>query len=280
LEKANRLSGGSLGVVKRALQSFGDAGAPAAAAGIAYYALFSLFPLLLLLIAFGSRFLQGGQVYTQVLDIVRNVIPVSQSLVEENVQVVVRFGQSVGVIGTLGLVWSASGVFNLLIRSVNKAWEQAEQRGFVQRRLMAIAIVGLLLVLLFLSVVSTTAFNLLPRVIPQLGTAISIYGTLIWSLLSTVVPLFFSLFLFVALYRWVPNTEVTWPQALWGGGVAAALWEMAKRGFAWYLSAGLARYQVVYGSLGTVVALMFWIYLSAWIALFCAHLSAAIGNGE
>jgi membrane protein len=278
-EKVNRLSGGGLGAVKRAVQHFGDAGGSAAAAAIAYYALFSLFPLLLLLISVGSRFLQSEQVYSRVLEVVREVIPVSQGLVEENVQEVARFGEPVGIVSGVGLVWSASGVFTLLIRNINKAWAQAEQRSFVKRRLMAIGIVGLLLVLLILSLASTTLFSLLPRVFPQQWAGISVYNTLIWKALSAIIPLLFSLFLFVSLYRWVPNTKVSWSQALWGGIVAAAVWEAAKRGFAWYLSAGLARYRVVYGSLGTVVALMFWTYLSAWIALFGAHVSAAI-RGE
>lgn len=279
-DKANRLSGGILGIVRRAWQQFGDAGGSAAAAAIAYYALFSLFPLLLLLIAVGGRFLQSEQVYGLVLDMVRNVMPASQGLVEENLQEVMRLREPVGIVGVVGLLWSASGVFTLLIRNIGKAWEQAAQRSFVQRRLMAIAIVGLLLILLVLSVASTTAFSVLPRSVPQRWVEIVIYKTPIWAVLSTVIPWVLSLFLFVALYRWVPNTEVTWRQALWGGAVAASGWEVAKRGFAWYLRAGLARYHVVYGSLGAVVALMFWIYLSSWIALFGAHISAAIQSEE
>jgi membrane protein len=84
--------------------------------------------------------------------------------------------------------------------------------------------------------------------------------------------------LFLALYRWVPNTTVPWRAALWGAGVAAPLWEMAKRGFVWYLSSGLARYSLVYGSLGTVVALMFWLYLSASITFLGAHLTAKVAS--
>ena len=58
--------------------------------------------------------------------------------------------------------------------------------------------------------------------------------------------------------------------------VAASAWEVTKSAFGWFLSSGLVRHQLVYGSLGTVVALMLWIYLSSLITLFGAHLSAAI----
>jgi membrane protein len=60
--------------------------------------------------------------------------------------------------------------------------------------------------------------------------------------------------------------------------VATIGWELVKAAFAWYLSSGLARHHLVYGSLGAVVALMLWIYLSSLIILFGAHIGAAIGQ--
>ncbi len=76
----------------------------------------------------------------------------------------------------------------------------------------------------------------------------------------------------------MPNTEVKRRAAFWGALVAALAWEVAANGLAWYLKSGLVQYELVYGSLGAVVALMFWIYLSSWITLFGAHLSAAIAQ--
>jgi membrane protein len=167
-----------------------------------------------------------------------------------------------------------------LARNINRAWSQAEERGFFKGRLVALAMVGALAALLILSVLSTAAFNLLPRMhVPLLGS-LSLYKTAMWPLATGILAWLFSFGLFVALYRWVPNTSVPWPAALWSAGVAALLWEGAKRGFTWYLDAGLARYSLVYGSLGTVIALMFWLYLSAWITFFGAHLTAAIADHQ
>ena len=61
-----------------------------------------------------------------------------------------------------------------------------------------------------------------------------------------------------------------------GAAVAAVGWELANGAFKWYLTSGLARYQLVYGSLGALIALMLWIYISSIIVLFGAHLSATI----
>jgi membrane protein len=64
-----------------------------------------------------------------------------------------------------------------------------------------------------------------------------------------------------------------WPGAL----LAAVLFEIAKAGFATYL-AHFARYQVVYGSLGGVIALLFWVYISANILLYGAEVAAEYGH--
>jgi uncharacterized BrkB/YihY/UPF0761 family membrane protein len=58
--------------------------------------------------------------------------------------------------------------------------------------------------------------------------------------------------------------------------VAATAAEITKSGFTWFLSSGLARYDLIYGSLGTIIILMLSIYLIALILLLCAHLSASI----
>jgi len=82
------------------------------------------------------------------------------------------------------------------------------------------------------------------------------------------------------MYRWLPNARVPWEGALWGAAVATGLWQLAGSGFLWYLGSGLARYELVYGSIGAVVVLLLWIYLAGWVTLAGAHLSAAIGQGR
>lgn len=82
--------------------------------------------------------------------------------------------------------------------------------------------------------------------------------------------------LFLALYRWVPNTSVHWIVAIWGALAASIAWKVATAGFNWYLSSGMGSYSLVYGSLGAIVALLFLIFIVSMITLFGAHLSAAI----
>jgi membrane protein len=275
---ADRLSGGLLGLLKDSFRRFGDARAPEAAASMAYYAFFSLFPLMLTLIALGSFFLEREQASQQVVEFVVQGIPISRELIERNVKQVLDLRGTVGVVGLVGLLWSATGVFSVLAHNVNRAWSEAESRSFLERRLVALGMVGALAGLLALSVLSTVVLSLLPQLQIPLAGGMSIYDTTSWAVLSNLVPWMFTFLMFLALYRWVPNTVVAWPAAAAGALIATLAWEGITGVFTWYLRSGLVRYELIYGSLGAVVVLMLWIYLGSWITLLGAHLSAAVAR--
>ncbi len=276
--RVNDLTRGSLGVVYDAIQRFGRARAAEAAASIAYYTFFSLFPLLLALIVAGSFVMESQQVQRQVLDFVAEVFPVAQQLIERNIQRVLQLRGTVGIVALVGLLWSATGALTVLIRNINLAWPEAEPRNFLEDRLMALGMVSGLAVLLVISSVSNTVLNILARFSVPIGGGLSVDETPLWTVLLGAVPRTFVFLALLGLYRWVPNTKVRWSEALWGALVAAPAGEIATNGFTWYLSSGIARYELVYGSLGTVVALMLWIYISALVTLFGAHLSAAVAR--
>jgi membrane protein len=277
-QKANALSGGVLGIIRDTIESFGEARGSEAAASMAYYTLFSLFPLLLALVAAGSYFLNQQRVFQQVVDLISQAFPISQALIRENIQQVLEMRGPVGLIGLAVALWSATGAFTVLTRNVNRAWQKAEPRDFFQNRLVALGIVGSLALLLVISLLLSTVLNVLSCFQVPLIDLDSLYGTPLWTTLSDLVPWLLILVLFLGLYRWVPNVEVPWLAAFWAALVAAIAWELAANAFAWYVGSGLARYKLVYGSLGTVVALTFWIYLSSWIIIFGAHLGAAVSR--
>jgi membrane protein len=277
-QRMNELSRGRLGIVKDAIDSFSEARGSEAAAGMAYYAIFSLFPLLLALVAIGSLVLDRQQIMDQVISLVSQVFPTSRGLIKENLQQVVQLRGAVGLISLVGAVWSATGVFTVLSRNINRAWTDAKPRNLLESRLVALGMVSILLLLLGLSVVSTAASNVLSQLQVPLGGGVSIYQTPLWTIGSTLVPSLFVFLLFLSLYRWVPNEHVPWSAAFWAALIVAAAWQIGARAFAWYVGSGLARYQLVYGSLGAIVALMAWIYLGSWLTFFGAHLGAALAR--
>lgn len=276
--RANRLTGGVLGIICTAVQHFGEVRAAEAAAGIAFFAIFSLFPLLLALIVAGSFVLEIEQVQRRVLDVTAEFLPVAERLIERNIQGILERRGTVGVVALLSLVWSATGVLTVLARNINLVWPEAEPRSFVEDRLMALGMVTGLALLLVFSLVSSTVFNVLARFRMPIGGGLSVDETPAWTTLLTAVPRLLVFLALLGLYRWVPNTQVRWMDAFWGALVATLAGEIVTNGFSWYLSTGLVRFELVYGSLGTVVVLMLWIYIGALTVLFGAHLSAAVAR--
>jgi membrane protein len=78
--------------------------------------------------------------------------------------------------------------------------------------------------------------------------------------------------LFVLVYRFIPRTEVYLRDTLPGAFLGGLLWELAKYVFAWSLN--LLHYDQIYGSVGAVVAVLTWSYVSSLILLFGAQLTA------
>lgn len=276
---ANARSYGALDLLRRAYRGFSEARAAEAAAAMAYYTMFSLFPLSLALIGISGTIVRSDDATQEVVTLLTSAIPVSRELIASNIQQVLEQRGAVSIAGLIGLLWSGSGLFSALAHHINRAWTEAEARNFIKRRLVALTMVGILALFLLISLLSTPALDVLARLNVPLWGGIEIYETTLWTLLSDLVPGLLTFLMFFALYRWVPNTRVTWHGPVGGALLLALAWEGAKRAFSWYINSGLVRYRLVYGSLGAVVALLLWIYVSSWLALFGAHFSAALGRG-
>jgi membrane protein len=273
----NQSSGGRLNILKKALNTFSKTRASQAAASLAYYAFFSLFPLLLVLIAGGSYFLNSQQVYQDVTSFVQEAIPVSTQVIDENLQQVLNVRGTVGFVGLLTLLWSASSVFSNLAYNINLAWPGAPRRNFLEKRIVGLGMIAGLSGLLILSLSLDSITNLIPFL--SINSA-SIPGLSLWRFLSSLGSWLTIFLLFLALYGWVPTENVHWNATLWGALIASIAWKLATAGFSWYLSSGMSSYSLVYGSLGAIVALLFLIFIVSMITLFGAHLSAAIDYWE
>lgn len=266
--------------LRRAITSYNDQRGSEAAASMAYYAFLSLFPLLIFLVAAASLLLEQERVYTQLRILLEDFFPLPSEVLKENLDQILQLSASVGVIAFATLLWSGIGFFSVLSHHINRAWPDARLRTFLGLRVMGLKIAGVLLLLLILSVILSLGTNLLPRIpLIQLLSG-GLFFTSGWQWFSNIVPWLVSLLFFFGLYRGVPNTHVRGRAALIGALVASVAWQVLTQGFTWYLGSGVASYEVIYGSLGGVVALLFWIYLSNLIAIFGAHLTAAIDTAR
>jgi membrane protein len=266
-------------IIRNALASFQQEGGGRGAAGMAYYTMFSLFPLLIVMVTVGSYFVDSSQASSKVTQIVIGVIPVSQSLVERNISRILAIRNSIGLIGLIGLIWSGSNAFSMMVHHINRAWPESEQRSFFEKRLFGVAILIIVIVLLFLMMLSSTVLNVIvkyQRSIPELdylfNTWVGGFGA---KVIYWTVPFLF----FYSLYRIIPMGRVPIKAAGLSALGITFMWRMASNLFQWYLGSGLARYEIIFGSLSAIVVLMFWIYLSSVILFFGAHLCAA-GSGK
>ena len=276
-QRADRVSGNRLNILKDAVKTFTVTRANQAAASLAYYIIFSLFPLLVVIITAGSLFLNTEQVYSKVSQLMQQSIPYSYPWISENLRQVLEQRGAVGIIGLITLMWAASGGFTSLAYNINLAWLEAPQRNFFQGRLVALEMIAGLSGLFFLSIILDWMFNLL-RVfeIPF----VSIMQVDFWRWFSSIFSWLTIFLLFFALYYWVPTVNVKGNAAFWSALFASVAWEFSTALFSIYVRSRFGRYELLYGQVGALVAFLFLIYILATITLFGAHLAAAMDRKQ
>jgi membrane protein len=191
---------------------------------------------------------------------------------------VIETRAATGVIGTLGLILSATAVFNDIKRALNIAWGITRPRPFVPDKLVDFTLMAGGGVFLLLSLSATAGIRVVrelsARQLGSLGLPTSILnGDLLWNSVTTIVPGLFTFLAFLLLYHFVPNTRVRFRDIWLGALIGATGFEITKNVFAWYVGS-FASYSVIYGTLGKLVAFMMWVYISTATLLYGAELAA------
>lgn len=235
------------------------------ASALAFSALLSLFPLLLFFLFLTTQFIQGAGARSALNAYLSRAIPQLAGTVDSALQEVFQSTTSLGIVAGIGLLWAASAVFTILSSTFNIIWS-ARQRPFWRRRLIGLLSV-LVLAVLFV-------FSLLLRTIGAFRTG---SGLLVGQQgINLVVDLGVTLILSWVLYLIMPNRQVNWVAALGGAILAALFWQLAKVGFSVYLEYALSRFDLVYGSLGSVIVLLLWMYFSSLILFVGAEIAAGL----
>jgi membrane protein len=277
-QKVDHISGDWLNILKKAIENFSRKQAAQASAGLAYYALFSIFPLLLVFIAIGSYFLDSEQVFNAVTQFVQQALPIPRQAINENLHQVLQARGTAGLFSVLILLWSASGMFTSLAYNINLAWPRASRRNFLQNRVVGLWMIVGLLGLIILSIVLSWITRRLPFM--QIADDTAPFNLVLLRLISAFSSWLIIFLVFLTLYHRIPMKRVKWSATIWGALIASIAWKVVTAGFAWYLGSSFGQYQLVYGSLGAIVAFLFLIYIISLITLFGAHLSAAIEGWE
>ena len=261
-----------------AFQAFSRENGAEAAASVGFYAIFSVFPLLLFVISVLGFFLVGIISPVELAKLITQAIPFSRNFIYDNLIQILNARRLSGLIGLVGLLWSGSGTFISITRNINHAWPDADRRNILQNRLLALGMVFTLFLLVLLWIGTLSLITFIPSLEIPVGEDLLLHETRIWSYSSNIATIFIAFLIFMGLYYWIPKTKVTWTEAFWGALFASITWEFTTRLFRWFLSSGLANYELVYGSLGASIGLLIWVYISSIITLYGAHICASIAR--
>ena len=239
------------------------------AGAIAFYSLFSFFPLVLAIISIAG-FVQGSEAeQTSLAQDIAEVIPISTDFISRTVEGVVRARTITGIASVLGLLWAASAAFGAIRKGINLAWGINKTRPFLRERLMDFTLVLGAGVMMMVFLFITPIFTFLREITDAIEPSGYVVTDAFWSIAPQLLTPVISFATFLMLYRFLPNTEVKIGDVWLGSMGAAAAFEGTKWGFIWYVTT-FPVYNIVYGSVGAIMALLTWVYVSAIILLFGA----------
>jgi membrane protein len=230
------------------------------AAEQAYYYLLALFPLLILLLSILPYLNIDIQT---ALDTIKTFMPAeTMEVIEKNIiNILSERNGGLLTFGILGTIWSASNGMNAFIHSMNIAYDVEETRNFIKAR--------------FISIILT--LGLVVAFIVMLG--LPVFGKVIIELLQQVIPIPEETQILFSLLRWViavaPNKSFPIKHVIPGAVTATVLWLGISLGFSFYVS-NFANYSSTYGSLGSVIILMLWLYLSGLIFVIGGEINAIL----
>lgn len=260
-------------IISHTLHQFHENDLFTSAAAMSYFGLMALFPALLLMLAISNQFPAGAEMLRHAAD----VYPGSSNFLRDTVRSLSSVGTGVIITCVIVVLWAGSWVFAVLERALNRVWGTIS-RTFWHGRAITIGMIGIVGVLLSVSVLITSwavalrdvAGRISPRQLARYPILLSV-SSVFWQGIFAALSFFVTVILFVAVYRFLPRAEVTLRDTLPGAIIGGLLWEVAKYVFAWSL--GYFHYDQIYGSVGAVVAVLTWSYVSSLILLFGAQLT-------
>jgi membrane protein len=268
-----------LWLLRRSVVAAFDDGCLGVAKAAAYSALLSFFPVLTsaatILVqshaGFVSRPLEKG--LSQI------VPPGSEELVIQQFRVTGARPLSLLIVAGVLSLWAASGVIKSLIEGFQAAYRVPRNRGFIRQSAVAMGLVLVAAVPLLCASLLIVFGGVIERLVLKLVAVDPILNPFAWvwqwvSLFARYFLAFSATVVITAsLYYFGPYRQQQW-RLVWPGAIlATVLWLFATSGFAWY-ARNIANYNVMYGSIGAVIALLVWMYVMAFVALVGCEFNA------
>jgi Ca2+-transporting ATPase len=267
-------------VIWRALIKYDETDGEQRSASFAYYAFFALFPLIVLLITVGSSFLGNREIATaKITEQIQNYIPVeedSASGILKVVDGVVRSRRSAGFIAFAVLAWSALRFFQALVRGVNRAWGTKELSWW-RLPIKNLFMTAILASALLLGTVAPTVVNQVEYFYWAHSWEFGLDFIVLkhwFDFLRFLVPPFVLFYGFLMFYKFAPRRKTMFREVWVAALFATVGLDALQRLFILYTK-NIGNFNALYGTFGSVVALLMWIYLSGSIIILGGCLAAA-----
>jgi len=236
---------------------------------VTFFGVLALFPFLLFLVALGGILIDPAQ-ETQLIDQLSRVAPgpVTQILGDRVRSLAATKSTGLLTISGVVAVWSASGGIGALMRALNTTYGVQESRAWWKTR-------GIALGTTFFAAVVALVAALLAVAAPPLAKAVGgpLGTALLWARLPVAGVMM--MFLWACLYYFLPDVEQQFRFITPGSVIGVVLWLIASWGFSVYV-ANFGKYELTYGTLGGVVVMLVWMWISAQVVLLGAEINAVL----
>ena len=264
---------------KRVIKRVSAADCSAHAAAMAYYFLFAIFPFFLFLTTL-IGLLPIPHLLDYVLQSAARMLP-SQAfdLLQDNIKALfANKKQGLLSLGVVLALWASSNAMVAIMNAMNKLYEVKEGRPFWKVRLTAIGLVIGLSLLVLLALVLLMFGTKIGGIIAD-RVDFGMFFRVIWDILLVPVILFLLSLAVATTYYFTPDVEQKWKWISPGSAIAIPSWILISLGFSFYIN-NFSSYDKTYGSLGAVIVLLLWMYISGFVILVGAVINSVIEHSS
>ena len=250
------------------------------AAQTAYYFFFSLFPIFLFLAPILSVVGDKRETFDMIMTRLASTVPAEAvALMSNVVREVVLTPNAPGLmsVGALLAAWTGSNIFSALIDALNVAYDVTDTRPWWRKKLLALgAVVGSGIIFALATVIMLAGEDIVGALADRLGVGGT--GRMLWTALQFPIAVALLVGLAWATFVVLPNVRQSRKQALVGAVVTTALWLVVTLAFRFYVQ-NFGSYNKTYGTIGAVIVLLTWMYLSMLTLLVGGELNAELHHG-
>jgi membrane protein len=259
--------------LQRLFSKFFADGSFVLASSIAFFFIFSIFPLMLIAVSISGILINQFNIQLDILSFIAERIPMIFDFVGNNISQIVESRAAIGVFGIVFLFIAATYVFDAIQFALNKIYKIKQQRRYWKQKLYGFLIMLLLLLIIGVSFILSTGLFYLTNILSVFFNIEDAFNTVLLKAISIFIGLFSNFFVFSLLYYFGTNRRITLKNIYKGAITIAIVWEAAKYIFTFYLEK-FSNYELVYGSIASVIAFLFWVYISSLLFLLGAEINS------